>query len=257
MNAKARPISPETAKPAVRRKAPAGNSAKPKARPSQPQIAEPTTSHIHGAEALAALTVAESKLSRFKGRVVLGLTLALSLSLTWNSIQSATRPEPKLLATTADGRIQPLPLLDSPVESRQVLLDWTRRNIPSLYDFNYANFRSQLNKGLDFTRRPTLENFQEDLNKSGILSKVRNEFLILRANLVNEPVILSETVVQGRRVWVMEVPLDLIYDSGEVKNGQRQKINQPIVFTAWIARANPIEFDGGLMLAKYSVKTRR
>lgn len=218
---------------------------------------ERTVSHLHGAEALAALTVAESKLSRFKGRVVLGLTLALTFSLAWNSIQSSTRPEPKLLATTSDGRIQPLPLLDNPLESRQTLLDWTRRNIPSLYDFNYVNFRSQLNKALDFSRRATVEAFQEDLERSGILPKVQDEFLILRANIIQEPVITSEQVIQGRRVWTMEIPMDLIYDSGEVNNGQRRQINQPIVFTAWIARANPLEFDGGLMLAKYSVRTRR
>ncbi|KXS55109.1 MAG: IcmL protein [Marinobacter sp. T13-3] len=211
----------------------------------------------HGAEALAALTVAESKHSRFKGRVVLGLTLALAASLGWNSVQTATRPEPKLLATTVDGRIQELPLLDAPIESRQVLLDWVRRNIPDLYDFNYVNFRAQFNQALDFTRRATMEAFYQDLNDSGILPKVRKEFLILRANIVQDPVITNEKIIQGRRVWIVEVPMNLVYDSGDVQNGKRQRITQPILFTAWVARANPLEFDGGLMLAKYSISNRR
>lgn len=267
MNAKAnppntKPRSRPKADPASRaQKGRSGNNAQTNnaagaKRPAKPTEAQ-SVSYLHGAEALAALTVAESKLSRFKGRVVLGLTLLLMFSLAWNSIQSVTRPEPKLLATTTDGRIRPLPLLDAPIDSRQTLLDWTRRNIPKLYSFNYVNFRSQLNKALDFTRPVTLESFQESLTKSGILTKVRNEFLILRATIANEPVILNEQVIQGRRVWTIEIPMNLIYDSGDVKNGQRQRITQPILFTAWIARANPLEYDGGLMLAKYSVKTRR
>lgn len=217
----------------------------------------PAQRAVHGAEALAAQTVSESKLSRLKGRMLLGLTVALTASLLWNSVQSSNRPEPKLLASTSDGRILPLPLLDAPVESRRVLLDWTRRNIPSLYDFNYANYRSQISKGRDFTRKATLDSFQENLEKSGILPKVKDEFLILRANIVNEPVITSEQIIQGRRVWTIEVPMNLIYESGDVQDGKRQKITQPILFTGWIARSSPVEFDGGLMLAKYSVKQRR
>lgn len=212
---------------------------------------------IYGAEALAALTVSESKRSRLKGRFILALLVMLAISLGWNSVQSAFRPEPKLLGITSDGRVQPLPLLDAPIDSRQTLLDWTRRNIPSLYDFNYSNYKSQIGKARDFVQQVTLKAFQEDLDSSGILSKVKDEFLLLRANIVNEPVITSESTVNGRRLWVMEVPMSLIYDSGEVRDGKRRQITQDIIFTAWIVRANILEYDGGLMLAKYSVKARR
>jgi hypothetical protein len=233
---------------------------KPQSTPSKgkapPQSVKPA-SHLHGAEALAALVVAESKVSRLQGRMLLFVSVCLMLSLGWNSILSATRPEPKLLATTSDGRIFPLPLLDAPIESRTVIISWVKRNIPSLYDMNYVNYRSAQNKALDFTRRQTMESFSQDLESSGILPKIKDEFLILRANIVNEPVIITERVIQERRVWVVEVPMDLIYDSGEVNQGQRRVITQPILFTAWIARASPVEFDGGLMLAKYNVKNRR
>ncbi|WP_018404910.1 DotI/IcmL family type IV secretion protein [Marinobacter gelidimuriae] len=212
---------------------------------------------LHGIEALAALTVAESKLSRFKGRVILGLAFILMISLGWNSVQSAFRPEPKLLALTQDGRVQPLPLLSDPVDSRQVLMDWVRRNVPNLFNFNYVNYRSQLQNALDFTQPVTLDRFREDIDSSGILGKVRDEFLILRATIVNEPLIVKEFVNKGRRIWVVEIPMDLIYDSGEVRDGSRRRINQNILFTAWIARSSIMEYDGGLMLAKYSIKTRR
>ena len=212
---------------------------------------------LHGIEALAALTVAESKLSRFKGRVILGLAFIVMISLGWNSVQSAFRPEPKLLALTQDGRVQPLPLLSDPVDSRQVLMDWVRRNVPNLFNFNYVNYRSQLQNALDFTQPVTLDRFREDIDSSGILGKVRDEFLILRATIVNEPLIVKEFVNKGRRIWVVEIPMDLIYDSGEVRDGSRRRINQNILFTAWIARSSIMEYDGGLMLAKYSIKTRR
>lgn len=212
---------------------------------------------LHGIEALAALTVAEAKLSRFKGRVILGLTLVLVVSLGWNSVQSAFRPEPKLLALTQDGRVQPLPLLDEPIDSRQVLMDWVRRNIPELFSFNYVNYREELQNALDFTQPVTLERFRTDIEDAGILSKVTDEFLILRGNIVNEPAIINEMITNGRRIWVVEIPMNLIYDSGEVREGKRRRINQQILFTAWIARANVMKYDGGLMLAKYSIKTRR
>ena len=212
---------------------------------------------IYGAEALAAVTVAEAKLSRFKGRALLALLLLCCSLIIWNASLHASKPEPKLLGMTVDGRIQELPLLDAPLESRQTLIDWVRRNIPDLYDFNYANFRSELGKAREYTQRITLEQFQNDLEKSGILPKVRDNFLILRANIVNEPVVVNETTTQGRRLWVVEIPMTLIYDSGEVENGKRRRINQDILFTAWVVRANILEYDAGLMLAKYSVTQRR
>ena len=212
------------------------------------------TSMIYGAEALAALTVAESKLSRFKGRVILILVIFALGLLFWNVTLHATKPEPRLLAVTKDGRYQPLPLLDEPLESRQVLMDWVRRNIPDLYDWNYANFGAELNKMRDYVQQITLEEFADDLEASGILSKVQSEFLILRASITNEPLIVNETVINGRRVYVVEIPMRLVYDSGDVSAGKRRQINQDILFTAWIVRASILEYDAGLMLAKYSVK---
>lgn len=250
----ARPQQPKRGAP-VKKQAPARKPT-PKNNGNAKQAPE-VVSVLHGAEALAALTVAESKLSRIKGKFILALSLMLCLSLGWNSIQSASRPEPKLLAMTNDGRVQPLPLLDEPLDSRQVLLDWVRRNVPSLYDFNYANYQSQLASARDFTQKVTLETFQQDLVDSGILTKVTDEFLILRANIVQDPIITSESVVNGRRLWVVEVPMNLVYDSGEVRDGQRRRITQEILFQAWIVRDSILEYDGGLMLAKYSVKSRR
>jgi intracellular multiplication protein IcmL len=211
----------------------------------------------HGAEALAALVVSAQKSSRFKNKVILILLTICVFSLSWNAVQNWTRPEPRLLATTADGRFMPLPLLDAPIESRSTLANWAKRNIPPLYEFNYSNFRGELNKNLSIMRPQTLQSFQEMLNTSGILPKVRNEFLILRANMANEPLVLGTEVYQGVRIWIIETPLNLIYESGNVENGQRERIVQRIVFRSWVARANPMEYDGGLMLAKFSVQPRK
>lgn len=238
-------------------KSPTNNSGS--AKPLQPaRNATPGAGQsFHGADAVAALAATGLQFSRFKSRVLILLALLLCLSLAWNSVQKLTEPEPKLLGMTADGRIQQLPLLDEPVSSRSVVTDWTKRNVPELYDFNYANYRGELNKNLDIMRASTLTAFQQMLDSSGILPKVRDEFMILRASVYNEPVVLAEDVVQGIRVWVVETPLDLIYDSGELKEGRRKQIKQPIVFRAWIARASPLEYEGGLMLAKFSVQPRK
>lgn len=210
----------------------------------------------HGAEIYAALAVREKNYSRFKGFVIIGLLLICIFSLAWNSVQNWTRPEPKLLAVTTDGRFQPLPLLDEPLENRQMIVAWVQRNLPKLYEFNYANYRGKLNENLEFMRPRTLQSFQQMLEESGILPGVREDFLILRANIANEPLIVGEQVYEGVRIWLVEVPMNLIYDSGQVENNRRQRVTQRIVFRAWIARANPLQFDGGLMLAKFSVLPR-
>lgn len=233
---------------------------KPVAKSSRQQK-DPSSSAMvpahHGAEALAALVVSAQKIARFKNYVILILLTICVFSLSWNAVQNWTRPEPKLLATTADGRFMPLPLLDAPIESRSTLANWAKRNIPPLYEFNYSNFRGSLNKNLSIMRPQTLQSFQEMLNASGILPKVRNEFLILRANMAGEPLVLGTEVFQGVRIWIIETPLNLIYESGNVENGQRERIVQRIVFRSWVARANPMEYDGGLMLAKFSVQPRK
>jgi len=255
---KPRPGNPAAAK--VKQKAAQGaQAAKGMAQKQQRRQPERVANvpMVHGAEALAAMVVSESKLSKFKGRAILALLLICVALLFWNASLHASRPEPKLLGMTVDGRIQELPLLDKPLESRQTLIDWVRRNIPDLYDWNYANYRAELNKARDYTQQVTLEQFQNDLEESGILPKVLDGFLILRANIVDEPVVVNEDTVQGRRLWVVEIPMRLVYDSGEVENGQRRRINQDILFTAWIVRANILEYDAGLMLAKYAIQDRR
>lgn len=212
---------------------------------------------VYGAEALAAATVSESKLSKLKSRLILLLVALVFGLLVWVSVLEASRPEPRLLGMTVDGRIQELPLLDAPLESRQILMDWVRRNIPDLYDWNYANYRAELDKARAYTQQITLDQFRTDLQESGVLTQVINDFLILRANIVNEPVVINETTVKGRRLWVVEIPMTLVYDSGEVRDGQRRRINQDILFTAWVVRSNVLEYDSGLMLAKYAIQPRR
>lgn len=259
-----KPSSMGTPVSAPRKGAPAKRPPPPKkGKPGASSASKPAKSEapelvpaVHGAEMYAALAVREKTFSRFKGKVILGLLLLCIFSLAWNSVQNWTRPEPKLLAMTTDGRIQPLPLLDEPLDNRQTLVDWVRRNIPDLYEFNYANYRGKLNENLSFMQPRTLQSFQRMLNESGILPRVREDFLILRANISNEPLLVGEQVYEGVRVWLMEIPMNLIYDSGEVQNNRRQRVTQRIVFRAWIARANPMEYDGGLMLAKFAVMPR-
>lgn len=212
---------------------------------------------LHGVEAVAALVVTAQGAARTKTKMMLVLLAVVIMSLGWNSIQSLTRPEPKLLAMTNDGRVQPLPLLDEPVDNRATIVDWARRNLPKLYDLNYVNYHAQLNKNLDFMAQKTNQSFVEMLEKSQILPKVIDEFLILRATVVAEPIVTNEVVVSGTRVWVVEAPMNLIYDSGEVKDNRRRQVEQPIVFKAWIARASPIQYDGGLVLAKFDVLPRK
>jgi len=230
--------------------------APPKAGPAKVSGNRDSTKVYHGAEAVAALVVSAQAQARTKTKIILVLMAVLSLSLIWNTIQSATRPEPKLLAVTNDGRVQPLPLLDAPIDNRATIVDWARRNLPKLYDFNYVNYQAALNKNLDFTGKKTNESFISMLNSAGILSKVVDEFLIMRATIAAEPIITKEMVVGGTRVWVVETPMNLIYDSGEVRDNQRRQIEQPIVFKAWIARASPVQYEGGLMLAKFEVLPR-
>lgn len=252
-------------------------NAQPKARPrkaegSQPKAAKGSTKATpkqkvnpskgapnvyHGAEAVAALVVAAQAQARTKTKMILALVLLLAVSLAWNSIQSITRPEPKLLAVTNDGRVQPLPLMDEPIDSRSTIVDWARRNLPKMYDFNYTNYQAALNKNLDFAGKNTNDSFIKMINNAGILPKVIDEFLIMSATVSAEPIITDEFIIDGTRLWIVETPMNLIYDSGEVRDSKRRQIDQPIVFRAWIARASPVQYEGGLMLAKFEVLPRR
>jgi intracellular multiplication protein IcmL len=246
-------------RPSTQQRRPAPQKKSEGARPTKPAAQPNGKQSLHGAEAVAALVVVSTNFSRFKNWMILLLVAVTLFSLAWNSVQFATQPEPKLLGMTSDGRIQELPLLDAPIDSRSVIIEWAGRNIPKLYDFNYVNYRGQLNKSLEFTAQNTLLSFQRMLDQSGILPKVRDEFLILRAVVENEPVVLGEDVIKGVRVWLVELPINLIYDSGatEADNKRRRQITQKIIFRAWIARASPLEYDGGLMLAKFVVQPRK
>lgn len=237
---------------AARQGAPGINTAK------RPEPAGAGSKLIHGAEALMTLVVAESRHSRFKSNLILGLIGLVVILAIAVSVQSASRPEPKILGLDNKGQVIPLPLLDQPYYTAEQVTSWVKEEIPELYKFSYSDYREQLNKHLSIMRPATLQAFVNMLSDSGILPKVREESLNLRAVPVNNAVIHGEGKVDGVHVWVTEIPLDLIYDSGVVDTTtrQRKQIVQPIVFRAWVARASLLEFKDGKILAKFEVLQR-
>lgn len=124
-----------------------------------------------------------------------------------------TSPESRYYATTVNGQVIPLHSLSEPVITNKFLLQWSEIAARTAYNFDFAHYKEQLAQAAPYFNEGAWTEFNKALKKEGLLTDVINKKLVMSSVVSGAPVILSQSVVDGRYTWTIQMPLLLSFDS--------------------------------------------
>lgn len=168
--------------------------------------------------------------------VILGLALSYYIT---------HRDQPSFFATTATGDIVPLRPLPQPLVSKEALLSWAQEAATASLTYDFVNYRRQISALQDkFTRRGW-RNFIRALSASDLFNTVKAKGLVVSATPTAEPPVLNTMVISGQRVWNIEIPMLVSFESVSERKVERMKV------TLRVVRVDALENDRGLGIEQY------
>jgi hypothetical protein len=202
---------------------------------------------LHGVAALIreGMTAREDRIT--KNRMIFFLCLLVGLSLTWNIVQSVTRPEPKLLGETPDGRIRPLPLLSNPIFSTKEILGWAEKCVTKIYNLSYVDWQTTIANETQCLSDKAREDFASSLRKIGVMQYLNPEKQGTLYAVPGQPIMRKAWVgPEGYNQWIVDVPYRIAVDG-------KQRGSLEVVMTMRIRRVSLIWRDDGVWVDEYMV----
>lgn len=206
---------------------------------------------MHGISSLLRQGVEAAEERKAKNRIILFLCIALTASLSWNAVQSFTRPEPKLLGETPDGRIRPLPLLNDPIFNAKEILGWAEKCVSKIYKLSYVDWETQVANETQCLSDKARQDFVGSLRKIGVFQYLNPEKQGTIYAVPGQPILKHSALGSGGYYqWVVEVPYRIAVDG-------RQRGSLEVVMTMRIRRVSLTLREDGLWVDEYVVAPRR
>lgn len=142
-----------------------------------------------------------------RGKIIMGLVVALSLSSGGNYLQATKKPEVLSFAVTTDGRIIPITPLGSPLDNPQTVINFAGEAAQAAFHLDFVNYRDQLSKMRQYMTKESYESFLNKLEESNNVDTIKKMQLVSTATLSAPPVITKEGVVNGIYRWKIEAPV--------------------------------------------------
>ena len=182
-----------------------------------------SASHLTGALRAAAqdraFLVAENRLL-WRATAMAG-TLALVLAVALAVVVVRGEPEPDIVASTADGRVIPVTRLDEPMMSDEAFRMAVGRSILATFTLGYHDYRRRLDAARRYYTAEAFESLLEQLERSGVLRRLRDELQVVETVLEGTPTIVSRQAHEGVLYLELETPVLMTFRSGNARKDQR------------------------------------
>ena len=154
-------------------------------------------------------------------------------------------PAPRYFAATPQLRLLKMTPLSEPVLSKSGLLNWTAEAITKTFGLDFVHWRQQLSDvEQDYTHK-AFTSMIGSLQKSGNLDYIRKKRLSVSATPTRSPVILQTGHIGTAKVWKIQMPLLLSYESSEgVVNTQHTTA------TVLVKRVSTLKFPHSVAIAQ-------
>ncbi len=144
--------------------------------------------------------------------IVMSFVTGLSvLTAVWSLSQ---KPEPLYFAARENGGILPLVPVSLPFLSDGEVTNFAVEAVTRSLTMDFANWRNDLTGAAAYYERPAgWNNFLDALERSGMLSYIREHRLVSTA-VANGAVIVNAGLGQTNRYsWIVQIPLTITYES--------------------------------------------
>lgn len=226
-------------KPVILTKEDAGSSKLPK------QTATGVVSHL---ELAAGTSLARDALSRekylFLVRVTMFISVALVVSCLVNVYLGIRPTQFRYFATDPSGGIREIQALDRPIQSQELVLNWTTQAITKAYSMNFANYAQQL-KDLQINFNDAgWQGYQDALKQSDFIQKMLSNQYSTTAVPKSAPIVAKQGLLNGVFAWRLQLPLTVTYKSASVST------SQDITVDVVVVRRPETENPSGLAIAQ-------
>jgi len=118
--------------------------------------------------------------------------------------------------------------LERPNVSTKALLSWVTLAATATFTFDFVNYKDQLNSLQEYFTNDGYDNFLTSLQSAGTISTIEEKKLILSAVAIGPAIILTETELNNKHTWRIQVPLLVRYQSASVNEKRFQVIEMLI-----------------------------
>lgn len=171
------------------------------------------------------------------------ITLGLSVGTAVYSVNKEA--DNKYFAVDQNLNMIKLIALDQPNASNTVVGNWLTKALVDTFDFNYFNMKKQLNDASVkyFTAEGSAELIRA-LDESGNFNIILDNKLIVNLTVTHNPVIIKEGVIEGYKLWKLQVPATITY------RNETSVSSNKVIFTVTVSRVSLLTDPVGLGIAK-------
>lgn len=163
--------------------------------------------------------------------------IIVGLILAFVSYMNASKPQDHYFATTADGRIMQLVPLEQPNMQPSQLMSWVAQAATEVMTFGFHDYQRRLQSSSRHFTRHGWETFTSALQKSRIIESVEASQQVVTAQPRSAPILVQQGVFNGRWRWVVDLPLNVTYQSGA--SSRSDNLNVRIIIDRVPSLENP------------------
>lgn len=158
-----------------------------------------------------------------------------------------TQSKPKYYASTTTGTIVPIQSLSSPVVTQKYILQWSKKVARLVYNLDFLNNEEELKNASTYFTQEGWQSLQKSIEKSGLLSTIKQKKLMLSSVVDGSPVILNQYIEGGRYTWKVQLPLLILF--GSASESKKKKIYISMI----VKRVPELEIARGIAVTSFNV----
>ncbi|HBH25894.1 MAG TPA: type IV secretion protein IcmL [Rhodospirillaceae bacterium] len=132
-------------------------------------------------------------------------------------------------ATTQDGRLIRMMPLNEPNLSDAALLSWAAQAASEALTFGHNDYRRRLQEAQRHFTKAGWDSFTKGLEASDLIPRLEANNQVLTTVPSQAPMIESQGPMNGMYTWVVQIPVVLTYQSGNIRDPHRYTLRVVIV----------------------------
>jgi intracellular multiplication protein IcmL len=177
--------------------------------------------------------------------VIVEAAIIVMLIITFISYINIVKSQDHYFATTADGRIMNLMPNEYANMSPSALLSWSAQTASEVMTFGFHDYQRRVEYSSRHFTKHGWETFSDALKKSRIIESITALQQVVSAEPRSAPILVAESIVNGKYRWKVKLPLKVIYQSGS-----ESRVDNPDV-TMVIDRVSQLENPDGVGIEQW------
>ncbi len=179
---------------------------------------------------------------------ILGVLIAAVVLLIATSLYLLLNvPAPVKFSTDNEWRIvKPVPV-EKPYLAQSDLVQWVSDVLPKLFNYDFINYKSELQKNEQYFTGNGWKKFLGVLNTYAAYTLVDSAKLFITSNADGAPFVVNQGLLGGRYSWWMQMPVKINYSAGQIQTLDLQVL---VVRVSTLDNLYGVEIENMLVLEK-------